>query len=294
MLYGINRRQLEGSIDQDWAERLSRLVAESDLDLAAVLGFDGVYDSTGVVDLSRSQMIVPLEWVFGVCSRHPNLLPAPSINPYRRDAIEVLEQAIELGAVLIKWLPIVQGFDPGSERIRPFLRRVADAGIPILIHAGTGEGTFAVVDPTVGDLGRIIPALEMGVRLICAHGAAPILFSSQPSQVPLLRQLLEKYENLWVDNSGLANPARFRYLPAFANDPIFHSRTLHGSDFPVITDAIYYPRRLGPGQVLRIQRETNRIQRDVLIKRALRYDEACLTRAAGVLANLDRWCPAEL
>lgn len=288
LLYRIGAGQLRTSVDQDWAEMVSRRVAESDIDYGCALGFDGVYDSSGRLDSARSQLIVPPSWVFEVCSRYPNLLPAPSINPYRRDALDLLDDAIERGAVLIKWLPIVQGFDPASLRTRPFLKRAAEAGIPLLVHAGCGEVTFATVDPTCGDIDSLVPALELGVKIICAHTAAPAFF--EKSQLSRLRELLTRYENLWVDNSGLANLSRARHLPRFVADPVIHSRTLHGSDFPVPSSARHYYRSLGRRKVSEIHALSNGIQRDLMIKLEMGYEEACLGRAAGVLANPERWC----
>jgi predicted TIM-barrel fold metal-dependent hydrolase len=286
---GITRRQLETTIDQDWAAEISALVRESDLDYAAVLGFDAVYDRDGRLDLAKSQLIVPHRWVFEVCERYSNLLPAPSINPYRRDALDILDEAIDRGAVLIKWLPIVQDFDPASERARGFLRRVADAKIPLLVHAGTGEVTFRTVDPDVGNLEGLVPALEMGVTIICAHTAAPIHFPPERSQLDTLRRMLERYPRLWVDNSGLANPARCRHLPRFARDATIADRTLHGSDFPIPSSVLYYLPELGQRQVRAIQAERNPFQREVVIKRSLGFGEDTFTRAAGVIANLERW-----
>jgi uncharacterized protein len=289
LLRKITERQMRTTVDQDWAAQLSALTSESELDYAVALGFDGVYDESGRLDRARSQMVVPPEWVFEVCDRYSNLLPGPSINPLRRDAIEAFEAAIERGAVLFKWLPIVQGFDPADRRVLPIYARLADAGVPILVHAGTGEATFATVDPRVGDLRSLIPALEMGVRIICAHGAAPIIYARQKSQVPELRAMLRKYPNLWIDNSGLANPSRFRYLPQFASDPLIRERTLHGSDYPVPANAIFYLNRLGPSQILQIERERNGLQKEVLIKRALGFPDSALYRGALVLGNLARW-----
>lgn len=291
LLYGIRRKQLRESIDQEWAEMVSRRVAESDIDYGVALGFDGVYDGNGHLDESRSQMIVPPGWVFEACRRHSNLLPAPSINPYRRDALDLLEDAIEKGAVLIKWLPIVQGFDPANVRALPFLQRVAEADIPMLIHAGCGEVTFSTVDSRCGSVESLLPALEMGIKVICAHTAAPSFFGR--SQIPRLRVLLQRFNNLWVDNSGLANPSRARHLPGFVADPLIHSRTLHGSDYPVISSAWHYRRRLDRPTLARIRSERNGIQRDATIKAVMGYDDASFTRAAGVLANLDRWCGGE-
>ena len=58
-------------------------------------------------------------------------------------------------------------------------------------------------------------------------------------QIPRLKELLREYPHLWVDNSGLANPARFQHLPVLAKDELITSRTLYGpaavkSSFPTL------------------------------------------------------------
>lgn len=289
LLAGITARQMNSTIDQDWAALLSSLARQSELDYLVVLGFDGAYDDQGRLDRERSQMIVPCEWVFEVAERFGNLLPAPSINPYRRDALDILDRAIERGAVMIKWLPIAQGFDPASPRSHAFLKRLADCGIPLLAHAGGGEVTFKTIAPGVGSLRHLLPALELGVRVICAHAAAPVQYTREQNEMPLLRDLLARFPNLWVDNSGLTNPSRFRHLPECAEDPLIRNRTLHGSDFPVISDAFYYPRRIPMRRLIEIERERNPLQRDLLIKKEIGFDETTLYRATDVLANLHRW-----
>lgn len=288
-MQGITDEQLRTSVDQDWAGRIARNVEESELDRAVVLGFDGVYGTDGELDRGRSQMIVPPSWVFEVCRRHPALLPGPSLNPLRRDALERLDECIEGGAVLLKWLPTAQGIDPADPRVAPFLRRMADARLPLLIHAGGSEMTFREVAPGLGDLARIRPALEMGVPVICAHSATRVHLSRDRDQLPLLRELLATHHNLWVDNSGMANPSRFAHLPRLAADPAIRDRTLHGSDFPVPASAAYYVARLGPRTAWRLDRERNPLQRDLRIKRRLGYPDETLSRAAHVLPNLDRW-----
>lgn len=289
LLYGIRSRQLETTIDQDWPAAISGLVQESELDYAVVLGFDGVYDRSGRWDGARSQLLVPDPWVFSVCERYGNLLPAPSINPMDGDALVRLDESIARGAVLIKWLPIVQAFDPGDRSITPFLARVAEAGIPLVVHAGTGESTFATIDPSMGSLGSLVPALEMGVKVIVAHGAAPVIYSRAPSEMGTLREMLERYPNLWIDNSGLANPARFPYLKRIADDDLLSSRVLHGSDFPVAPSPALYPLRLGPKSMIGLMRDPNPIRREVRLKEQAGFAPESFTRAAGVLANLDRW-----
>lgn len=290
MWHGITREQLRDSVDQDWVDRVAGMIRESELDCAVVLGFDGAYDDRGEFDTGRSQLMIPASWVFEACRRHPGvLLPGPSINPHRADALDRLEECIEGGAVLIKWLPSAQGIDPASPGIAPFYRRLAEVRLPLLVHAGGGEMTFREIAPERKDLALLRAPLEAGVPVICAHSGTRVALSRDPDQSALLRTMLEEFPHLWVDNSGMSNPSRFAYLPRLARDPLIRSRTLYGSDFPVPSHAFYFTRQLGPRRVWELDRVRNPFDRDVGIKRALGYPERTLTRAEKVLPNLDRW-----
>ncbi|HLM68588.1 MAG TPA: amidohydrolase family protein [Longimicrobium sp.] len=289
MRHGMTARQMLECADADWAADVADRVRRSELDHAVALGFDGVYDARGMLDEARSQMVIPARWVFAVCGTHPELLPGPSVNPHRRDAMERLEECIERGAVLIKWLPATQSIDPADCAITPFYRRLAEAGIPILVHSGGSEQTFAQVRPELKDLARIELPLSLGVRMIVAHSAAPVTYARDPDQVPLLKEMMRRYPHLWVDNSGISNPSRWPHLPRFAADEEIVARTIHGSDFPVPSNAFWYARRLGPRRVAALERIRNRMQRDIELKRALGYPDEVLTRAPTVLANLHRW-----
>jgi predicted TIM-barrel fold metal-dependent hydrolase len=282
-LYGITDAEMRESVDQSWAAGIAERVRESELDRAVALGFEGVYDARGELDEARTQMIVPPGWVFESCRRHPELLPGPAVSPNRRDALERLEECIERGAVLLKWLPSAMGIDPSAPAHRPFYRRMAEARLPLLVHSGGGERTFREVAPGYKDLRLLRLPLEMGVPVVCAHSGVPVHLSRDPDQLPLLREMLQEFPHLWVDNSGMANPSRFAHLPRLARDPEIVERTLYGSDYPVPSSALYYPRRLGLRGVRAVERERNPFQRDVLLKRALGYPDATLTRAAEIL-----------
>ncbi len=286
---GVSEEQLRESFDADWAARLAAAVRESELDRAVALGFDGAYDARGEPLEEDTQLVVPPEWVFACCRRHPELLPGPSLNPHRRDALERLEECAEGGAVLLKWLPVAQAIDPASPAHRPFYSRLAELGIPLLIHAGGGEMTFREIAPRLGGVERLREPLEQGVTVICAHSGVPVWLRRGPDQLPLVRELLVRYPNFWVDNSGMANLSRFPYLPRLARDPLFRERTLYGSDFPVPSTPLLYPRVLGIRRARRLQGEKAPLQRDVLLKRALGYPDSTLSRASTLLAHLDRW-----
>ncbi len=290
LLHGIGPRQLRHSVDQDWVDQIASMVRRSSLDAAVVLGFDGVYDRQGRFDPVASQMVVPPRWVFSACHQHRGLLlPGPSINPWRRGALDLLDEAIEAGAALIKWLPAAQDIDPSDRRLGPFYRKLADSGVPLLVHAGGGEATFREVRPELKELSLLEYPLGMGVKVICPHLGAPILYSGDANQIPLLLKMMQRHPQLWVDNSGMANPSRFVYLARLASDPLVRERVLHGSDFPVPSSAVYFSRRLHRRQVWAVERENNPLEKEVRLKLALGYPESSLTRAAQVLGNLPRW-----
>ena len=195
-MHGVTPEQLERSFDQDWAARLAGSVRASEVDHAVALGFDGVYDERGELDDGLSQMIVPPAWVFEACRRHPELIPGPSVNPHRRDALEVLEACIEGGAVLIKWLPATQRIDPSDPALEPFYARLAETGIPILVHSGGSENTFAQVDARLKDLRLLERPLRAGVGFIVAHTGAPVTYARDEDQVPLLKEWLKEFPQL--------------------------------------------------------------------------------------------------
>jgi len=205
------------------------------------------------------------------------------VTPNRRDALERLEACIEGGAVLLKWLPATQGIDPADRRHAAFYRRMADARLPLLVHSGGSENTFAEVDPALKDLARLRLPLEMGVPVVVAHLAAPVPFRRDPDQTPLLRRWMAEFPHLWADNSGMNNPARSATLGRLAADPELAGRTLHGSDFPVPSNALWHLRRLGPRRVAALERIRNPLQREIAIKRALGTPDEVLARAASVL-----------
>lgn len=190
-LHGISEQELTEHIDENWAKKASELVAQSSVDFGVALGFDGAYDQNGQFDPRFSQMLIPPSWVFSVAKRYPNLLPGPSINPERHDARDILEHCIEQKAVLIKWLPSAQKIDPAGSKAKELYVRLAAAGIPLLVHCG-GERTFASYEPAFNDVRKLESALELGVKVICAHSATTVLFGRERDQFPDILTFIER------------------------------------------------------------------------------------------------------
>lgn len=290
MLHGITDRHMDSTFDLDWPSRIDALLNQSSvIRYGVALGFDGYFDhGHGGEIRDKTQMIVPTDWVFQMCRQFKRLLPGPSLNPHRGDALDVLARCIEQKAVLIKWLPSAQGIDPAHPGLRRFYQMLADARLPLLVHIG-GEKTFVSLNPEYNRISLMRQALDQGVKVICAHWGTPVHFSGEKSQVPELLGLIDQYPNLYFDNSGICNPSRYRHLPRLAQIEPLCCRTLYGSDFPVPSSAYYYLLRLGWRRARALEEIQNPFDRDVEIKRVFRVPDRTLTLAHEVLANLEYW-----
>jgi uncharacterized protein len=104
------------------------------LDAAVVLAFDAVHDAEGRRDDANTHLYVTNDYVIELAKRHPKVLFGASVHPYRKDAVAELQRCVAAGAVLMKWLPITQGFNPADERCIPFYEAMAHHKLPLLSH----------------------------------------------------------------------------------------------------------------------------------------------------------------
>ena len=123
--------------------RPTRIDETEQLDAAVVLAFDAVYDRDGRLDCANTHLYVTNDYVIELCRRHPKMLFGASVHPYRKDAVAEIERCVEAGAVLLKWLPIVQDFNPADERCFPFYEALAHHKLPLLSHTG-GEKSLPI------------------------------------------------------------------------------------------------------------------------------------------------------
>jgi len=97
---------------------------------------DGVINDEGQLDHNRSHVYVPNDYLFDICAQNKKFLPGISINPNRPDAVEQLQEAIKNGAVVLKWLPSLQHFDPSDPKHNAFYRVLADNKLTLVAHTG--------------------------------------------------------------------------------------------------------------------------------------------------------------
>lgn len=280
---GIRPTDTPAEADAKFQKRFQREIdGAPSVKKCVILALDAVYDSSGRQDLENSTFYIPNDYIFRLCREDNRLLPGVSINPLRPDAIDELERCRELGALLVKWLPNTQGFDPGDSRFRPFRRKLAEVGMPLLSHTGN-EYSLKSMDQTMGDPARLRPVLDDGVTVIAAHGGGEGYLAGGYLR-PFIKMLLD-YPNLHADTSALCLPIRLPCLFGLLKHPEVHHKLIHGSDAPLPIDARVFIGRLSLAQIRELNRISSSIERDYRIKQALGFPEAVFTRGAELLFN---------
>jgi predicted TIM-barrel fold metal-dependent hydrolase len=249
------------------------------LDTAVVLAFDAVHDEDGRRDDANTHLYVTNDYVIELIKRNPKMRFAASVHPYRKDAVAEIERCVKAGAVLMKWLPITQNFNPADERCIPFYEAMAHHKLVLLSHTG-GERSLPSLDASVADPALLKPALERGVTVIAAHCGTRSV-PSETDYLPTFMQMAHRYENLYGDTSALCLPTRSYAFEPILRDPVVRSKLVHGSDWPII--ALPPLMELGIRRSFAAMRERNWMRRDVLIKQQLGFDDAYWRRGAEVL-----------
>jgi predicted TIM-barrel fold metal-dependent hydrolase len=286
--FGVSERELMQQGDVLVLERLSQRLAESrHVAAAVVLAMDGVVDARGNLDEAATEIYIPNDFLGQACRAYPNLLFGASINPGRPDALERLERAAIDGAVLMKWLPSVQGINPADARLKPFYRRLHELQLPLLTHTG-GEESFTRVDNSLADPLRLRVALDEGVTVIAAHCASNGKNEGQANQDRLL-PLFKEYSNLYADFSSLTQVNRLGHLPRILRHTGIHDRLLYGSDMPIINSFITSPwwhaHRIPLAETRRLAAIRNPWDKNVELKRALGVSEEILGNSAKVFSD---------
>jgi predicted TIM-barrel fold metal-dependent hydrolase len=270
------------------ADRTIELIRQTpEIDAVALLAFDAVYDREGRMDEQGTHLYVTNDYVIELAGREPQILFAASVHPYRKDAIAEIERCVSAGAVLMKWLPIVQDFDPSDPICIPFYDALAHHGLPLLSHTGA-EHALPNRNKAVADPALLRGALERGVTVIMAHCGTRLMPWEQDF-VPTFMRMAREYEHCYGDTSALNVPNRWYAFDSVLTDKVVRDKLVHGSDWPVI--AFPPPTRVGWSHAVDLLRESNWLRRDVLIKQRLGLDRAYWHRAAKVLRLTERKSP---
>lgn len=285
---GATDKELATEGDQIIIRRLSEAVSQSNyVDQVVVLAMDGVVDpATGALDRELTQLYVPNEYVARETAKYPNLLFGGSINPNRKNSIELLEQAAAQGAVLVKWIPSIMAIDPADASFIPFYRIMAELGLPLLSHTGM-EKSFAHARDDLSDPLKLTLPLRHGVTVIAAHLAATGQSEGRDNFERLL-PMFAAHPNLYADISSLTQINRLGYLVKALKVPGLTERLLYGTDWPLqffpLVSPWFHVQQIGLATVRQVAGIDNPWDRDVALKRALGIPPSVFSRVVGTAA----------
>ena len=293
----------DGRSDLQYLERINRLMDDMPAGLKLLLmSFDWFHGEDGEIRRDASAFHTPNDYAARVARARPDRFGwIASIHPYREDAAEAVRQAATDGAKAVKWLPPAQGMDPASPLCDPFYEAAAEAGIPLLVHAGAELAVHGGNTEDFGNPLRLRRPLDHGVRVIVAHcaslGRGPDLDEGpngrdRPSFQLFARLMDEpRYEGLlFGDISAVTQLNRApNVLEPLLERQEWHDRLVNGSDYPLpgilpLFSLKFFERRglIRPSEseVLSEIRNYNPLFFDFVLKRTLSKDELTFSAAA--------------
>ncbi|GGT67504.1 amidohydrolase [Streptomyces lateritius] len=167
-------------------------------------------------------------WAADFAARTPGCLHTATLHP-EQDTGTYVRQALDSGARVFKVHLQVGGFDPNDGLLDDAWGLIAEAGVPVVIHCGSGPAPGKFTGP--GPVGQLL-SRRPRLRLIVAH-------MGMPEYADFL-DLAERYEGVHLDTTMAFTDFSERFAPfPTAELPRLRAlgldgRILLGSDFPNI------------------------------------------------------------
>ena len=200
-----------------------------DDDRVAHLAAMGVRAYSALAYAHRPDMASDLnDWTLDFAAADPACVPSATFFP-EPTAPAYVDKALQRGARIFKLHVQVGGFDPRHPLLDPVWGRLAEAGVPVVVHAGSGPlpGAYTGPEP-VGEVLARHPAL----RAVIAHLGAP--------EYREFLEFAERYDNVALDTT-MAFTRQFGVTRDYPPDLLPRLRDLGlagkvvlGSDFPNI------------------------------------------------------------
>ncbi len=168
------------------------------------------------------------DWALDFAARTPGCLPSVTFYPEPHVAAYV-KGALDRGARIWKVHLQVGGFDPRDRDLDPVWGLLAEAGAPVVVHAGSGPVAAGFTGP--GPIGEVL-ARHPRLGVVIAHAGAP--------EYEGFLELAERYEHTRLDTT-MAFTDFFEEMAPFPpglrprlRELGLGGKVLLGSDFPNI------------------------------------------------------------
>ncbi|MDX6429941.1 MAG: uncharacterized protein QOE54_2307 [Streptosporangiaceae bacterium] len=167
-------------------------------------------------------------WTLDFARRNPECVPTATLFP-EPDAPAYVRHALEEGAQVFKVHLQVGGFDPRLDVLDPVWGMLAEAGTPVVVHAGSGPVANGFTGP--GPFGEVM-GRHPQLTAVIAHLGAP--------EYDGFLALADRHDRVYLDTtmaftgfSGAMGAFPARLLPKL-RDLGLAGRILLGTDFPNI------------------------------------------------------------
>ena len=168
------------------------------------------------------------DWTLGFAARTPGCLPSATFFP-EPGVARYVTRALDRGTRIWKLHLQVGGFDPRTPELDPVWGLLAEAGTPVVVHAGSGPVAHDFTGP--GPIGEVL-ARHPRLPVLIAHLGAP--------EYEDFLALAERHERVGLDTT-MAFTDFFDQIAPFPRElrPRLHhlglaGKVLLGSDFPNI------------------------------------------------------------
>lgn len=270
--FALDPKELAKSPFEAYVKGYIKSLRESKhLKKCVMFGVDAKFDDNGNMTHKDATVCASNDDVLRVYEANPDIIvPFFSINPLRKDALNLIEKYHKLGFKGAKFLQNYWGVDTSETRYNEYFAALRELELPLIIHVGN-ENTISS-ERRCEDISMLYAPLKSGVKTICAHmalgyeGAHPFRAMSKRErnfnkEYFALLELLKTHDNLYADVSALLTPFRAKVLRHLSEQKEVHEKLLYGSDFPVPYSAIYNSYDLGLKKRIMLHKQSNPFDR---------------------------------
>jgi len=243
---------------------------------SVLLPVDSKIDAKGIEIHRDKTVCAQNDDVLKVYQKYPaEIIPFFSINPNRKDALDLIDKYVSLGFKGAKFLQNYWDIDINLPKYRPYFERIKDFNLPIIIHTGSEYSISS--NKKFEQIEVAKQAIEIGCKVVLAHFGVNVLMENRAKYLHhnfsfnntkfgknYLKTLnyLNKYDNVYVDLAAIIALFRAKIVADLAlNQTHLHHKILFATDFPVPFSVLFSYHNLSLGTRLEIEQITNPLDR---------------------------------
>ncbi|MCT7616826.1 amidohydrolase family protein [Aliarcobacter butzleri] len=216
------------------------------------------------------------EDVYKEYQKYPNeIIPFFSINPNRKDSLDLIDKYASLGFKGAKFLQNYWDIDINDKKYSKYFEKIKSYNLPIIIHSGSEYAISS--NPKYEKIEVANQAIEIGCKVVLAHFGVNIIMENRLKYFHnnlsfkndrfgddyfKTLEYLEKHENVYADLSAVIALFRTKIVEDLAkNQKQIHHKLLFGTDYPVPFSILFSHNSLGLKKRLELEKIQNPLDR---------------------------------